>query len=76
MLPAMASKTTTFDPALIERKRVLRILREAAPWLRDRGITRLSLFGSMARGEARPESDIDLLIEIESAAKLRLLRIV
>jgi predicted nucleotidyltransferase len=37
-----------------------------------RGITQLSLFGSMARGEAGPESDIDLLIETESAAKLGL----
>jgi predicted nucleotidyltransferase len=71
-MSAMASETTTLDPALAERERVLRILREEAPRLRARGITSLSLFGSMARGEARPESDIDLLIEIESAAKLGL----
>src|SRR6478609_7588542 len=50
--PAMASETTTLDPALAERERVLRILREEAPRLRALGITRLSLFGSMARGEA------------------------
>jgi uncharacterized protein len=28
----------------------------------------LSLFGSMARGEAGPKSDIDLLIEVDPAA--------
>jgi hypothetical protein len=28
-------------------------------------IRRLSLFGSMARGEARPDSDVDLLVEFE-----------
>jgi predicted nucleotidyltransferase len=70
MMLAMASETATLDPALAERERVLRILHEEAPRLRARGITRLSLFGSMARGEAGPKSDIDLLIEIESAAKV------
>ena len=29
------------------------------------GIRRIRVFGSMARGEARPESDIDLLVEYE-----------
>jgi predicted nucleotidyltransferase len=29
----------------------------------------LSLFGSTLRGEARPESDIDLLVEFEPQAK-------
>jgi hypothetical protein len=68
----MASETTTLDAALAERERVLRILHEEAPRLRARGITRLSLFGSMARGEARPESDIDLLIEVDPAARFGL----
>ena len=40
------------------------------PQIRAQGVTRLRLFGSMARGEAGPESDVDLLIEIESAAGL------
>lgn len=29
-------------------------------------VRRLSLFGSVARGEARPDSDIDLLVEYEN----------
>jgi hypothetical protein len=58
----------TLPPALAERERVLRILREQAPRLRERGITSLSLFGSMARGEAGPESDVDLLIEVDPEA--------
>ena len=28
-------------------------------------VRRLSLFGSVARGEARPDSDVDLLVEFE-----------
>jgi hypothetical protein len=36
-------------------------------------IRELSLFGSTARGEARPDSDIDLLIEYEPGADWSLL---
>ena len=62
----MAAEATTIDTrALAERDRVLRILGEQVPRLRQRGITRLSLFGSVARGEAGPKSDIDLLIETD-----------
>lgn len=39
----------------------------AAPVLKamadERGFSRLAVFGSVARGEARPDSDIDLLVE-------------
>jgi predicted nucleotidyltransferase len=33
------------------------------------GVRRLRLFGSMARGEDRPESDNDLLVEFEPQAR-------
>jgi predicted nucleotidyltransferase len=69
---AMTTDVEARDPALVERARVLRILHEEAPRLRARGITRLSLFGSMARGEARPESDVDLLIEVERESRFGL----
>jgi hypothetical protein len=36
-------------------------------------IHRLSLFGSALKGEARPDSDIDLLVEFEPDAKPSLL---
>ena len=69
----MAAEATTIDArALAERDRVLRILGEQVPRLRQRGITRLSLFGSVARGEAGPESDIDLLIEIDPKSQFGL----
>jgi uncharacterized protein len=41
-------------------------LRELAPALRAAGVTRLYLFGSRARGDARPDSDLDVLIETTS----------
>ncbi|MDR1314217.1 MAG: nucleotidyltransferase domain-containing protein [Deltaproteobacteria bacterium] len=39
------------------------IKRIVVPIARQHGVERVWLFGSYARGEARPESDIDLLIE-------------
>ncbi|MBI3706686.1 MAG: nucleotidyltransferase domain-containing protein [Proteobacteria bacterium] len=33
--------------------------------LRARGVDHLSLFGSLARGEADPQSDIDILVELD-----------
>jgi predicted nucleotidyltransferase len=48
-----------FDPVTV--------LEAAAPVLKtlaaERGYTRLAVFGSVARGQARPDSDIDLLVK-------------
>ena len=51
--------------AAAERKRVLAALGQHAPKLRALGITRVSLFGSMARGDTDPKSDVDLLVEMD-----------
>jgi predicted nucleotidyltransferase len=40
---------------------------------RRHGIRKLSLFGSQLKGTARPDSDIDLLVEFEPDAKPSLL---
>ncbi|MDY0267529.1 nucleotidyltransferase family protein [Trichloromonas sp.] len=31
----------------------------------DRGVVRVRLFGSLARGEGGPQSDVDLLVDLE-----------
>lgn len=36
------------------------------PILKKYGVTRAGIFGSVVRGEAREDSDIDILVEIES----------
>jgi hypothetical protein len=44
---------------------VIDILRRNADTLRERGVKHAALFGSVARGEAGPESDIDILIDLD-----------
>lgn len=45
-------------------------LREIAPALRAEGVKRLTLFGSRARGDARPDSDLDVLVETTARGEL------
>jgi uncharacterized protein len=46
----------------------LTILRRHEADLRDRGVRHAALFGSVARGDHRASSDIDILVEFDSAA--------
>jgi hypothetical protein len=39
------------------------MLERAISYLRDRGVKFIAVFGSRARGEAQPDSDLDLLVE-------------
>jgi uncharacterized protein with HEPN domain len=47
----------------MERESILRSLRARRDELSQMGVKSLALFGSVARNEARPVSDVDLLIE-------------
>jgi predicted nucleotidyltransferase len=57
-------KTVTMSP-IVQNKRE-DILRIAAQY----GASNIRVFGSVARGEAGPESDIDVLIHLESGRSL------
>jgi predicted nucleotidyltransferase len=48
---------------------ILNVLEKNQSRIRDLGIKRIGLFGSFVRGEQRPESDIDLLVEFRSGQK-------
>lgn len=51
---------------------VLRRLRAMEPSLRSRGVQSLWVFGSVVRGDARPDSDVDLALEFAPDAKASL----
>ena len=57
----------------MDRDQILDRLRDHAPDLRRHGVVRAALFGSTARGEAQPDSDIDILVELDPEAPIDLL---
>ena len=59
---------TTPATGAAERQRVLAILRGQGDELRRRGVRRLRLTGSVARGEATAASDVDFIAEIDRTA--------
>lgn len=53
----------------MNRMQVLQVLTRAKPELARRfGVTRLALFGSMARDQARPGSDVDIVVSFDGPA--------
>ena len=47
------------------RQQCIDRLTQAAPYIRrEFGVTSLCLFGSMARGDNRPDSDVDVFVEM------------
>ena len=56
-----------------DRERIVRLLRAHESDIRGRGVTRLALVGSLARGEATAASDVDLLVDIQPGRKFSLI---
>lgn len=52
------------------RDSVLRILKSNRDNLRTYGVESVALFGSVARGEAGPDSDVDLLVVMQQGTTL------
>ena len=53
----------------LTRDQAIRRLLAAEAEIRALGVNRLALFGSVLRGEARPDSDVDILVEFSPGAK-------
>src|SRR6266516_2376107 len=51
------------------RDQTIQRLLAAEREIRQLGVRRLALFGSVVRGEARPDSDVDLLVEFVPGQK-------
>jgi predicted nucleotidyltransferase len=56
----------------MNREQVIETLRAHEQPLRQRGVEHAALFGSVARGDAKPASDIDILIELSPDAEIDL----
>jgi predicted nucleotidyltransferase len=54
----------------MNRQQILDRLRENERALRERGVTHAALFGSRARGDNRPDSDTDIMIEVDPEAHI------
>ena len=53
------------------------ILKAQKPYLEERyGVTEIGVFGSYVRGEQRPDSDLDILIELDRPPRISLLGLV
>ena len=57
----------------MDRDRIAAVVREHAAEIRARGVTRLDLFGSVARGEADATSDIDIVVDVAPGRKFSLI---
>jgi len=53
----------------MNHKEAIAILREHEPELRAAGVEHLSIFGSVARGEAKSSSDVDVVVRLTPEAK-------
>lgn len=54
------------------REDVIAVLKAHELELRKQGVAHAALFGSLARGDARPDSDIDVMVELDPEARVGL----
>ena len=70
-MPWMRENTSQVDR--MKRDEVISKLRAHEAELKAAGIVRLAVFGSVARGEDSPESDVDLLADFDKTKHYTLL---
>lgn len=53
-----------------EHGQLEKLTEQVGPVMREHGVVRASVFGSLARGDADPESDVDFLVAFEDGRSL------
>jgi uncharacterized protein len=54
----------------MDKHEIIARLKENEAALKAQGVAHAALFGSVARGDHRPDSDIDIMIELDPAARV------
>lgn len=54
----------------MNKGQVIATLKSHEPELRHRGVLHAALFGSVARGDNHPDSDVDIMIEVDPEAHI------
>jgi predicted nucleotidyltransferase len=57
------------DARPLNKEQVIQRLEQIREQIQAFGVRRIALFGSVVRGEARPESDVDLLVQFDPERK-------
>jgi predicted nucleotidyltransferase len=60
----------------LKREQLVARLRALRPLFEKEGVTSVALIGSRARGDNRPDSDIDLIIEVEPGRTFSILDLI
>jgi predicted nucleotidyltransferase len=58
------------------REEIITTIRNNAAAIKSEGVTKLAIFGSRVRGDNRPDSDIDVLVEVEPDASFSILNLI
>jgi predicted nucleotidyltransferase len=58
------------------RDQIIATIRKNAEAIKAEGVTKLAIFGSHVRGDNRPDSDIDVLVEVAPDVSFSLLNLI
>jgi uncharacterized protein len=58
------------------RDEIITTIRKNAEAIKAEGVTKLAIFGSRVRGDNRPDSDLDVLVEVAPDAAFSILNLI
>ena len=70
VLPVILAYPERKETIPLKREEIIARLRENETALHARGVAHAALFGSRARGDQRPDSDTDIMIEFDPSARI------